>query len=295
MKYKSMIKRILLVLVFSTPLLVLGSVYDLDITYKLSGVRYEDGVYIYTTKPINMIIELLSEWPTAILFGALMYIIKENMILSIVEKQKTMLVNTVYAGLTIILGMREWESCFSDVLGDGKLQVVHYFVIFILTLISFMIALHFFKKIDKKLIRKYKNQAIMIACAGAIIFIIFGVLKVTWGRIRLQDLVTSGSLDGFTPWYKPNLFSGGMSFPSGHTAKASVLYLLIVFFEGDELRKKRIMTIIGVTGWLLLVCINRLFTASHYLTDITVGTGLAIVIVFVSLEIWNCKALPICK
>lgn len=284
---KSLLKRIGTMFICIAPFLIVGTLYDLDITYKLSAIKYIDGVYVFKIRPISRIIELFSEWPTAILFAVLMYIIKENINYKIKETRKVFLIDAFYIALTVAGGMREWCSCFSDILGDGKLNLKYYALAFILTLIMFLIALHFFKKIKRETIEKYYKQSLLIFCAGVIIFVIFGFIKIVWGRIRLHDLIALGSLDGFTPWYKPNFLSGGMSFPSGHAAKACVLYLLIICFEGEEKTKQRNRIKAGVSIWLIVVCMNRLFTASHYLTDIVVGVGLSLLAIFISLEIWE--------
>lgn len=91
-------------------------------------------------------------------------------------------------------------------------------------------------------------------------------LKALAGRPRYEELLQGGG--AFVPWY---LFSrqGGASFPSGHTAAACGILLLLplsAFFPSLYRRKRLIAWICGLH--LLLTSLSRIILGKHFLSDV---------------------------
>lgn len=99
------------------------------------------------------------------------------------------------------------------------------------------------------------------------------LLKVIWNRARFDEMLAAGSFDGFTPWYLP-FGNGGSSFPSGHTAAAcGVLLVLLAMDVFPSLAKHR--TAVGVlcTLYIALMAVCRVMIGRHFLSD-TVAAAL---------------------
>ncbi len=122
-------------------------------------------------------------------------------------------------------------------------------------------------------IPKRDKRSISSLCAFSIMFLIgesiliYG-LKFVFGRDRYADIVTLSSEFSYTPWYNPDFFSEGLSFPSGHVGAAmGILVLLLVpfifdFFKGSETA----MFIICYT-YVGLMSLSRMMMGRHFLSD----------------------------
>ena len=77
------------------------------------------------------------------------------------------------------------------------------------------------------------------------------------------------------------------SFPSGHTAEASIALVAMTFFPlVDEKYKKYQLPLFICAGVLvLLVAFARILAAAHYLSDVSMGGGLMVLLLIVTNEI----------
>ncbi len=94
-------------------------------------------------------------------------------------------------------------------------------------------------------------------------------LKAIAGRPRFEDLLAGRG--AFAPWY---VFSrqGGSSFPSGHTAAACGVWLLLPlpdFFP--RLQKRRAVLGIASTLYVCLAGFSRIVVGKHFLSDVAAG------------------------
>ncbi len=122
-----------------------------------------------------------------------------------------------------------------------------------------------------------------IACrcvgAAASTLIIIWAFKLTWGRVRFRQL--DGDLTRFTPWYRPQGFTGFFSFPSGHTANAAVILTITYYFRAlrlSECRKTVIRLLLAL--WIVLLAASRVLVGAHYLSDVLFGAAITLAIVF---------------
>lgn len=106
-----------------------------------------------------------------------------------------------------------------------------------------------------------------LLCALTVLVVILG-LKLLWGRVRFRTLLELGTTDSFTPWWRPMGIrdTSFVSFPSGHTANACVVFLATLYLDRGRRRVR-----IGLFLWIVCVAVSRVFVGAHYLSDICAG------------------------
>lgn len=93
------------------------------------------------------------------------------------------------------------------------------------------------------------------------------LLKAIWQRTRFDDMMAAGDLSGFTSWLTvPG--NGGNSFPSGHTASAGVLLILVVACRlFDSCRDDEAGFLFAGYLFAAAVAFGRMLIGRHYLSD----------------------------
>lgn len=91
------------------------------------------------------------------------------------------------------------------------------------------------------------------------------IMKNLWGRVRFREMV---ELSQFTPWYQINGFNGFRSFPSGHTAVATVtLCLSCLSKESPKYRYSEQKLFYLSLSFILCMALSRMVLGAHYLSD----------------------------
>lgn len=257
----------------------LGSMYDLQITSKLAKLTQSaEGVYSIAPGKLALVIALIGRWTTPFL-GAVSFLITElNLRRKVKEKTRMILfgVFTVIAAAFMFYGSINTIEFFAG----SKLYIGHWLITLVMTLTLTFLLRFVVENIPKKTVHKLFGAALFTAIAVSALLISASTLKVIWGRIRLSELVEANSLDGFTPWFKPNFFSGSHSFPSGHTANAALLMLVPLWLgNAPEAKRRRTAVYFAAMAWTVIMGISRLFCGAHYLTDICCGFLLGFAIV----------------
>ncbi len=139
-----------------------------------------------------------------------------------------------------------------------------------------------------------KKAFIILSVAGIIVmFIQLGTIeisKMVWGRVRFRDLIKAGSYEEFTPWYKINGITGNRSFPSGHTAGASMSYLMMLLpFVSPKWAKRRYLCFFIPLVYTSVVAYTRLVMGAHYLSDVTVGGAIGFTITIIAISVLDKK------
>lgn len=118
------------------------------------------------------------------------------------------------------------------------------------------------------------------ACIGAAltVLVVVTLAKQAWGRVRYRQMIADPSL-AFTPWYRPNGFGSPthVSFPSGHTANATVIFLVSLYFP-----KQRKWLQPALAALIAVMAVSRLCAGAHFLSDVLTGGALTLVIC----EVW---------
>lgn len=96
--------------------------------------------------------------------------------------------------------------------------------------------------------------------------VVYGV-KTLWARTRFDDMVAMGSFADFTPWWQP-LGQGGSSFPSGHTANAAgILVLLVLCDVLPRMGSHRKLVTALCWAYIAAMAFARILIGRHFLSD----------------------------
>ncbi|MEI7668246.1 MAG: phosphatase PAP2 family protein, partial [Erysipelotrichaceae bacterium] len=143
----------------------------------------------------------------------------------------------------------------------------------ILSLIVLVITILLIRKIPVEHYSKIRNIAwvglLTLVCSSLFV----SLLKMGWSRVRFRDMGLSVS--AFTPWYLPNGFLGNYkwaSFPSGHVATATVIFVFTLLPTVlSSLKKYNKLISIICYLWLIMVMLSRIIMGAHFLSDTIVG------------------------
>jgi undecaprenyl-diphosphatase len=104
------------------------------------------------------------------------------------------------------------------------------------------------------------RQALLVIGGTVVVAIALEILKSYVGRLRPSMVIPIDSVDG-------------MSFPSGHTMIASVLYPTLAFVAASNLKQRRlrVFLIAFAIGLAVLVGFTRVYIGVHYPTDVLGG------------------------
>lgn len=144
------------------------------------------------------------------------------------------------------------------------------------------------------------ERAVMLRVGVALFLVVLAeilvvhALKLVWERPRPRFVVAHEET-AFQPWFAVGnesavaLLASGvgrdelMSFPSGHTAGAATLMLLVVMARlRPSLLRHRTALFGAGASWALLVAASRIIVGAHFLSDTMVGLSITLVMVLVA-------------
>ncbi len=260
------------VLVF-TVLLWLGAVacatvFDLDIS---RAVANENSVY-------GRILEVAGE-PPAILFASFNLAIMAAYFIRSERNAK----NLALSVSTVFLSAGTAFYCYRGVagyLGDYKIADIGILAVIVAGILTAAIFLAVTLKMKRETVEKYFITACRTVLAALLTLIIIWAFKLTWGRVRPRQL--DGDLSRFTRWYLPQGFTGYFSFPSGHTANATVIFSLTYYLEflPERYKKAKGFIYAALVLWIALVAFSRVCVGAHYLSDVLFGMAITFAIVY---------------
>jgi len=137
-------------------------------------------------------------------------------------------------------------------------------------LIVFIISVIWTIKTPKETLIKLKKTSLLILSVILTELIIVTVIKTVWARPRMRSIE---SISEFHYWYQIAGFTTDnefMSFPSGHTANATVFITFVLYVQVlKPTWKKKFLSIAII--WAILVACSRVVVGAHYVTDVVVG------------------------
>ena len=257
-------------------LVFIGSVYDFNITYALSGTKVSNASLVHISNFMIKLLEIIGEWP-AIIFSSFACCVIVRNIRKLVKKSNLALFFVALFDLAaMVLMFIGWYRTFKDVLGAVKGW--HYAIIIPLALAFFFLMRYAVSKVSKETVKRFFIPAVVTVISAAVILVLIEGIKIVWGRTRLIEMIAANDVSKFTSWYVPNWFSGSKSFPSGHVGHSTLLFLIPIWFDKNVGDKPRRLTYLGVGIWLIAVGFSRLCAAAHFLTDITFGFAISFIV-----------------
>ena len=102
-----------------------------------------------------------------------------------------------------------------------------------------------------------------------------------------NDLVEAAKADGYGKDELKLLQENCKSFPSGHTAEVSILFVVITFFPmaHEKMERYQLPVFIASGALVLLVAIARILAAAHYLSDVSWGATIMISLTLIANEV----------
>ncbi len=164
------------------------------------------------------------------------------------------------------------------------------------------------------LFKSCENKNIWIIFCVVVVLLLIGLLAViptlkdTIHRPRFRLLVEIDDLSLYNHWWEPNknykelieLFNthkdNFKSYPSGHTAEVCILITAMTFFPmaDRKFEKYQMPLFLGACGLVLLVALARIMAAAHFLSDVSWGATVMLLLTFIANEVVaNIKALQI--
>ena len=168
--------------------------------------------------------------------------------------------------------------------GGGAIHFPQWFfpALVLLSLLTFAIGCVLCNRWLKEKTLQEMNGLVVVGL-GAIVAVytantIVDVMKGLWGRLRPYELQNNWS--EFTSWFKINGVNGHKSFPSGHSEQAWLaLYLPLFVTPTKKAKRQKITILASVFG--CLVAWSRVRIGAHFLSDVAVGSMIAIFVVYV--------------
>ncbi len=254
--------------------ITVASRFDLAISSTLAGLKFNGKYFTLDVPTFASTLEIIGEWAPSVLAATSALIFAS----AGAENCKTQKGKVAARAGSFIpaMGLMAYAS--------GKTaEYLHYSLGGIMgrmmfAAFSFAIAAMLYLlvgKIPPEVKKKLFLPAAYTLAASITVLLTVSTLKTVWGRARLREMVDDNSLADYTPWYKPNFFSGSYSFPSGHTAHATLVLMLSKWLYGKAEKYRPAVTALGY-GFIALMAFSRLAAGAHFLSDILFGFLIAL-------------------
>ncbi|MEG1608352.1 MAG: phosphatase PAP2 family protein [Clostridia bacterium] len=248
-------------------LLIVGSVLDLKIS---SAMFNEDNVF-------SIFFEVIAKIPALLIASCCCIILFQCACAKQQNKHWKRFLCVVYAAVGVALATYAFLDGF-DLLFDKKLfALVGAFVVGALAFGGLFLLS---RKARMQEYDRYKKWAVYYLLTLVVIMLVTLLLKLIWGRARFLDVKNDGA--SFSDWYKL-VRVGGDSMPSGHTAMACCLFMLVPLTKinpkwGESAYWIRLWsaTFVGLT------MLARLCGGYHYLSDVTISAIVCFAIIMTS-------------
>ena len=155
------------------------------------------------------------------------------------------------------------------------------------------------------LFRNYKNQnlwiifCIIIGLLLIALLLTLPLIKDNMRRPRYRIILAEPDI-AFHNWWEPCKNHKELmetyhitesdhfkSFPSGHTAEASIPLVIVTFLglADDKLKKYQLPVFCGGCVLVLIVALARILAAAHYLSDVSMGAAITLLLTFIANEV----------
>lgn len=191
--------------VFALAALAAGTYYD----YELTDLFYQRLPWL------GMLFERVMLFPLILLLSFSMCVFARY------HHMRWWLLGSFAAALYAVVDMKGYWAAADDPLAWVGSVVVSLFLFVLLHRLCGLLG--------EEWIRRHVHWFCFYACVFLSAVLLTTVLKLFWGRIRYRQMESALQ---FVPWYRPQLFSGYHSFPSGHTTAFTAILCFLEWKEG---------------------------------------------------------------
>ncbi|HIZ55185.1 MAG TPA: phosphatase PAP2 family protein [Firmicutes bacterium] len=173
--------------------------------------------------------------------------------------------------LLFILGIAGWLILLTELLGFPQHTAL--LISVLCTICGVFAAI----RIPQDTLEKLRRFASFALAVLLLTLVTVSLLKTFWGRARFRTMLADGDFSSFSFWFLPQGITGHQSFPSGHTASASSVFVLAAL--GDffpKLQKKELLFFWIAFLYTGAVALSRMIAGAHFLSDVTVGAVIGI-------------------
>jgi membrane-associated phospholipid phosphatase len=164
---------------------------------------------------------------------------------------------------------------------------------FVLAFVYVVIAVLLVKRIPTQYYPQLRRAAWIGLMTFIVSMVLVNLIKMGWGRMRFRAM--EESVSGFSPWYLPQGFNSNeefKSFPSGHVANAAlILFITLLPSFIPALEKHKIKLKFVVYGWVILVALSRIVMGAHFISDVTVGFVVTLLVFLLFSKVYKVKAI----
>ncbi len=255
--------------------ITLASRFDLAISSALAGLTEQENIFTLSVPKFASLLEIIGEWAPSLLAATSVLIVGQEGAKRYPDNAtKIKLATFVPAtGLMAYAVTKTVEYMHYSLSGAASAAMIAALAFVIAACIYLLVG-----KISEKAKEKLFLPAAYTLAASFAVLMSVCTIKSLWGRVRLRELVDMNSLEDYTPWYHPNFFSGSHSFPSGHTAHATLMMMLPMWLYGKGEKYRPALTAVCL-GFVALMAFSRLAAGAHFLSDILFGFLIAFGIV----------------
>ena len=256
---------------------VIATIFDYDISKRIAASSELDG-------PLwALVLDVLGEMPALLFTGFNMAVITEYYKRKKDQKNRGFVLTVCYI-LLIICGFYPMLKlvktlALHELITFGS-SLMKYAVYTASGLIGGLLVGYLFISITSKYpdekIANYIRAAFTCVGIAISVLVIINVLKFGFGRPRPWAVFAETDAADFGRWYLPHLFSGHRSFPSGHTANATMIIMLAVYFPKQ---RKWLVPLLSV--WVIMVAVSRIFAGAHFLSDVLFGCFFTLLICYI--------------
>ena len=258
-------------IVFWAIVLILSAIffrYDLDISKSVFN----------RTSTFGRIFEVIGEYPNsfALIIGAswIFGATKKTRKLVSIQSLVLFLISGVgWGGLTLF----SWEHYHID---DVEITFKVLFICGIISVIGDALVLYLFTTFNDKILKKYVEFALLAVLTAILNLMLVNIIKVFWGRMRFRDMGLNYDL--FSRWLFPQGLTGNKSFPSGHTANATTIIVLLPATKIIDKKKKLLKAFLYILifAWPITVAISRVIVGAHFASDVLFGMASTVTIFY---------------
>jgi membrane-associated phospholipid phosphatase len=148
----------------------------------------------------------------------------------------------------------------------------------VLGLILFIGSQIVIQKLGPTRLKSLKRIGLLLILVTVFSILIVNVLKIIWARPRMRFIQ---GIDDFKYWFQISgisLDNELKSFPSGHTANSFIMLALGFFIT--NLKQRKYFSIFAIL-WGIGVALSRVVLGAHFLSDVTVGGAITLLLIFV--------------